>query len=143
MTNNTTRLDHVVLWVADPVAAADFYETAVGLEPLRITEFTEGKAAFPSVRVNEETILDLAPRTFAARMRMLPGSADSAGHPVNHVCLSLPADAFDALRARLEEHGVPVSDIDHGLSGARGDATRSFYFRDLDGNIFEARHYDD
>ncbi|MFF9084832.1 VOC family protein [Streptomyces sp. NPDC014991] len=143
MTNNTTRLDHVVLWVTDPVAAAGFYETAVGLEPLRVTEFTEGKAAFPSVRVNEETILDLAPRTFAARMRMLPGSADSAGHPVNHVCLSLPAAAFDTLRARLQEHDVPVSDIDRGLSGARGDATRSFYFRDPDGNIFEARHYDD
>ncbi|AYN41897.1 VOC family protein [Streptomyces dangxiongensis] len=143
MTNNTTRLDHIVLWVADPVAAARFYETAVGLEPTRVTEFTEGKVAFPSVRVNEETILDLAPRTFAARMTMLPGSADSAGHPVNHVCLSLPADAFDALRVRLGEHGVPVSDIDHGLSGARGAATRSFYFRDPDGNIFEARHYDD
>ncbi|MFJ7148290.1 VOC family protein [Streptomyces sp. NPDC100445] len=143
MTNNTTRLDHVVLWVADPAAAARFYETAVGLEPVRLTEFIEGKASFPSVRVNEETILDLAPRTFAARMRMLPGSADSAGHPVNHVCLSLPAGAFDALRARLEAHGVPVSDMDHGLSGARGAATRSFYFRDLDGNVFEARHYDD
>ncbi|MBL1084870.1 VOC family protein [Streptomyces actinomycinicus] len=143
MTNNTTRLDHVVLWVSDPVAAAGFYETAVGLEPLQVAEFAEGKVSFPSVRVNEETILDLAPRTLAERMRMLPGSADSAGHPVNHICLALPADAFDALRARLEERGVPVSDIDHGSSGARGDATRSFYFRDPDGNVFEARHYDD
>ena len=26
MTDNTTRLDHVVLWVHDPVASADFYE---------------------------------------------------------------------------------------------------------------------
>ncbi len=143
MRNNTTRLDHVVLWVADPVAAAAFYETAVGLEPVRVAEFAEGTAAFPSVRVNEETIIDLAPRGFAEQMRMLPGSADSAGHPVNHVCLSLPAADFDALKSRLEEHGVPVSGIDHGLSGARGDATRSFYFRDLDGNVFEARHYDD
>ncbi|MFF9766636.1 VOC family protein [Streptomyces sp. NPDC014636] len=142
MTKNTTRLDHVVLWVADPVAAAAFYETAVGLEPIRVAEFTEGEVAFPSVRVNEETIIDLAPHSFAARMNMLPGSADSAGHPVNHVCLSLPADAFDTLRARLEEHGVPVSGIDPGLSGARGNATRSFYFRDPDGNVFEARHYD-
>ncbi|MES9522167.1 VOC family protein [Streptomyces capoamus] len=143
MTNNTTRLDHVVLWVADPVAAAAFYETAVGLEPLRVVEFERGEAPFPSVRVNEETILDLAPHTSAERMGMLPGSADSAGHPVHHVCLSLPAGAFDALRGRLEDHGVPVSAIDHGLSGARGDATRSFYFRDPDGNVFEARHYDD
>lgn len=142
MTKHTTRLDHVVLWVADPVAAAGFYETAVGLEPIDVTRFAEGKVAFPSVRVNEETILDLAPHEFAERMEMLPGSAESAGHPVNHVCLSLPADAFDALRARLEDHGVPVSGIDPGLSGARGNATRSFYFRDPDGNVFEVRHYD-
>ncbi|WP_381563769.1 VOC family protein [Streptomyces eurythermus] len=142
MTKNSARLDHVVLWVADPVAAAAFYETAVGLEPIGVAEYAEGKVSFPSVRVNEETVLDLAPHGLAARMRMLPDSADSAGHPVNHVCLALPADAFDALRARLQGHGVPVSGIDPGLSGARGDATRSFYFRDPDGNVFEARHYD-
>ncbi|MFG3014544.1 VOC family protein [Streptomyces cinerochromogenes] len=143
MTNNTTRLDHVVLWVTDPVAAAVFYDTAVGLEPINVAEFVQGTVSFPSARVNEETILDLAPKTLAERMRMLPGSVDSAGHPVNHVCLSLPADAFDALRSRLEDQDVPVSDIDHGLSGARGNATRSFYFRDPDGNVFEARHYDE
>ncbi|MFE0511604.1 VOC family protein [Streptomyces sp. NPDC058964] len=141
MTNNSTRLDHVVLWVSDPVVAAGFYETAVGLEPLRVAEFAEGKISFPSVRVNEETILDLAPRTLAERMRMLPGSAGSAGHPVNHICLSLPSDEFDSLRARLQEHDVPVSDIAHDSYGARGKAPRSFYFRDPDGNVVEARHY--
>ncbi|WP_129309731.1 VOC family protein [Streptomyces sp. L2] len=141
MTNYRTRLDHIVLWVTDPVAAAGFYERTVGLEPLRVAEFTEGKVTFPSVRVNEETILDLAPRTVAERMNMLPGAADSAGHPVNHVCLALPAGDFDALRARLHEHGVPMSDIGHDSYGARGNADRSFYFRDPDGNIVEARHY--
>ncbi|MGW7257806.1 VOC family protein [Streptomyces sp. NPDC054834] len=142
MTDNSTRLDHVVLWVSDPAAAADFYEKAVGLEPLRVAEFTAGTVSFPSVRVNEETILDLAPRTLAERMNMLPGSADSAGHPVNHVCLSLPSNAFDALRARLEDRAVPVSEIAHDSYGARGKARRSFYFRDPDGNVFEARHYE-
>ncbi|MEU0006187.1 VOC family protein [Streptomyces sp. NPDC006314] len=143
MTSKSARLDHVVLWVADPVAAAGFYEEAVGLQPLRVDEFAEGKVTFPSVRVNEETILDLAPHGVADRMRMLPGSADSAGHPVNHVCLSLPAEAFDALRTRLQEHGVPVSDIGHDSFGARGEARRTFYFRDPDGNVLEARHYDE
>ena len=141
MTNHTTRLDHVVLWVADPVAAAGFYEKAVGLEPVRVAEFTEGEVSFPSVRVNEETILDLMPRSSAKRMDMLPGSADSAGHPVNHVCLSLTSADFDALLARLDGHGVPVTDIGHDSFGARGKATRNFYFRDPDGNVFEARHY--
>jgi catechol 2,3-dioxygenase-like lactoylglutathione lyase family enzyme len=141
MTDNTARLDHVVLWVRDPVAAADFYEKAVGLEPVRVTEFAAGEASFPSVRLNEETIFDLAPFPMAQRMTMVPGAADSAGHPVNHVCLSLQEGDFDALRARLEERSVPVSDFTHDSFGARGKAQRSFYFRDPDGNVFEARHY--
>ncbi|MEV7126269.1 VOC family protein [Streptomyces sp. NPDC093260] len=139
--DNAMRLDHVVLWVRDPVAAAGFYERAVGLEPIGVEEFGAGKVSFPSVRVNEETILDLAPLDLAPRMDMLPGAAGSAGHPVNHVCLSLPTEAFAALRTRLQEHDVAVSDFSYDSSGARGNARRSFYFRDPDGNVFEARHY--
>ncbi|MET8409995.1 VOC family protein [Streptomyces sp. NPDC005195] len=142
MTDNSPRLDHVVLWVRDPVASADFYERSVGLEPLRVTEYAEGKEPFPSVRLNEETVFDLAPLPLAAYMNMVPGGADSAGHPVNHVCLSLGADDFDALRTRLEEGAVPVSGFSYDAFGARGMAKRSFYFRDPDGNVFEARHYD-
>ncbi|WP_338898886.1 VOC family protein [Streptomyces sp. TG1A-60] len=141
MTDNTMRLDHVVLWVQEPVTAADFYEKAVGLEPLRITEYAAGQVPFPSIRLNDETILDLMPLTMAERMRMVPGAADSAGHPVNHVCLAMPADDFDELRARLEERAVPVSDISNDSFGARGKARRNFYFRDPDGNVFEVRHY--
>lgn len=139
MTHHTARLDHVVLWVADPAAAAVFYERTLGLQPLRLAEFTAGEVAFPSVRLNEETILDLAPHTLVPRMPALPGSA---GHPVNHICLSLPSEAFDALRARLAEHAVPMTDIGHDSFGARGKAPRTFYFSDPDGNVVEARHYD-
>lgn len=142
MRDNTARLDHVVLWVRDPVAAADFYDKAVGMEPVRVAEFAAGKAPFPSVRLNDETIFDLMPLTAAERMAMVPGAAESAGHPVNHVCLALPTDDFDALRTRLQERTAPVSDIAHDSFGARGKARRSFYFRDPDGNVFEARHYD-
>ncbi|MER5994664.1 VOC family protein [Streptomyces viridosporus] len=142
MTDHTTRLDHVVLWVRDPIAAAGFYEKAVGLEPVRLAEFSVGEVPFPSVRVNEETILDLMPLAMAERMTMLPGAAESSGHPVNHICLSLPADGFDTLRSRLEEQSVPVTDLSHDSFGARGPARRSFYFRDPDGNVLEARHYD-
>ncbi|MGW0814849.1 VOC family protein [Streptomyces viridiviolaceus] len=142
MTDNTTRIDHVVLWVRDPIAAADFYEKAVGLEPMGVTEYAAGTVTFPSVRLNDETILDLAPHSLAERMRMVPGAAASAGHPVNHVCLSMPRHDFEALRSRLEERSVPVSDFSHDSSGARGLARRSFYFSDPDGNVFEARHYD-
>ncbi|MFG3661956.1 VOC family protein [Streptomyces sp. NPDC047706] len=141
MTDNTARLDHVVLWVRDPVAAADFYEKAVGLEPVRLTEFAAGQVPFPSVRVNEETIIDLMPVSSAERMTMLPGAPESSGHPVNHVCLALPEGDFDDLRDRLQERSVPMTDIGHDSFGARGNARRNFYFRDPDGNLFEARHY--
>ncbi|MCN9239686.1 VOC family protein [Streptomyces sp. RY43-2] len=143
MTDTTPRLvlDHVVLWVRDPVAAAGFYEETVGLEPVRVDEFAAGKAPFPSVRINEESILDLAPLSLMESMKMLPGAAESAGHPVNHVCLSLSGDGFEALRTRLEDRAVPVSDLSYDSFGARGPARRSFYFRDPDGNVIEARHY--
>lgn len=143
-TNSTrgTRFDHIVLWVSDPVAAAEFYEKAVGLTPLRVREYTDGAVAFPSVRLNDETIFDLAPPDLAPRMRMLPGSAESAGHPVNHICIALDAEEFTALHTRLGEGGVPRSDLGEGLFGARGEAVRSFYFRDPDGNVIEARTYD-
>jgi catechol 2,3-dioxygenase-like lactoylglutathione lyase family enzyme len=142
MTDNTTRLDHVVLWVDNPVASADFYEKTLGMEPVRLTDFAAGVAPFPSVRLNDETILDLMPLSTAEHMKMVPGAADSAGHPVNHVCLAMPGENFETLRARLEERSVPVSDISYDSYGARGMARRSFYFRDPDGNVFEARHYD-
>ncbi|WP_440580501.1 VOC family protein [Streptomyces sp. PT19] len=142
MTDGTARLDHVVLWVRDPVAAAGFYERTLGAQPLRVAEYAAGTVSFPSVRLNEETILDLAPHTMAERMRMIPGSDASAGHPVNHLCVSLPPDDFDALRARLAEQAVAVSELSHGAYGARGQANRSFYFGDPDGNIIEARHYE-
>jgi catechol 2,3-dioxygenase-like lactoylglutathione lyase family enzyme len=142
MTDNSARLDHVVLWVRDPVASADFYEKSVGLEPVRVAEYAEGKAPFPSVRLNGETIFDLMALPMAAYMNMIPGAADSAGHPVNHVCLSLQEADFDALHTRLEERSVPLSGFSYDSFGARGMAKRSFYFQDPDGNVFEARHYE-
>ncbi len=72
------------------------------------------------MRLNEESIIDLAPLSLATSMKMLPGADGSAGHPVNHVCLSLHGEAaFDALRARLEALSVPVSDFSYDSFGAR------------------------
>ncbi|MEA2624176.1 MAG: hypothetical protein QOD06_221, partial [Candidatus Binatota bacterium] len=61
----TRRLDHVVLWVEDPLASVEFYERIVGLAGVRVDEFRRGEAPFPSVRVAEESIIDLMARSFA------------------------------------------------------------------------------
>ncbi|MGW0546414.1 VOC family protein [Streptomyces altiplanensis] len=138
-----THLDHVVLWVNDPLASLEFYEKTVGLPGVRAAEFSEGKAPFPSVRVSAQSLLDLFPLTMAGAMNAVPGAGGAAGHPVNHVCLAMGRQAFEALRGRLEDGGVAVSPYSHNSFGARGAAPRSFYFRDPDGNIVEARHYDE
>ncbi|MFE9395958.1 VOC family protein [Streptomyces flavidovirens] len=138
-----THLDHVVLWVNDALASLEFYEKTVGLTGVRAAEYAEGKASFPSVRVSAGSLLDLVPLTMAGSMNAILGAEGTAGQPVNHVCLAMDKQAFEALRGRLEDSGVTVSPYSHNSFGARGAAPRSFYFRDPDGNVIEARHYDE
>lgn len=134
-------LDHVVLWVDDPLRAVEFYERVVGLESVRLEEYRAGQAPFPSLRVSEHTILDLMAKPFAAVVDRLTGREASGGHPVNHVCLSMSEAEFESLRRRLADAGVFTSAVSESSFGARGNAPRAFYFHDPDGNVLEARYY--
>jgi glyoxylase I family protein len=139
-------LDHVVLWVADPARSVEFFERVVGLTPVRLEEFRAGQVPFPSVRVSDDTILDLMAAPMAARVnaisgRLAPVTAASAGHPISHICLSMSEADFTALRARLQHEGVDTSFSMQQSFGARGVAPQAFYFHDPDGNVFEARYY--
>jgi catechol 2,3-dioxygenase-like lactoylglutathione lyase family enzyme len=136
------RIDHIVLWTKDPVAAVDFYSRVVGLVPLRLSEFGAGEAPFPSVRVSEDSIIDLMPMEMAADVGAFAKAEGSAGNPVNHVCLALSNSEFDALQERLSVHGVDTGARMNQSFGARGWAPEAFYFADRDGNVIEARHYD-
>ena len=136
------ELDHVSIWVADPVASLAFFDTVVGLAPLRLDEYRTGTIPFPSVRVSDTTIIDVVPLSFAEKVNSIPGARGTAGHKTNHICLSMTSAELDALRERLERHGTPPGHFTNEGFGARGAARRAFYFRDLDGNVFEARHYD-
>jgi glyoxylase I family protein len=135
------RLDHVVLWVEDPLRAAAFYEEVVGLPAVRKDEFEAGRVAFVSVRVADDAIVDLLPAAMAAFLNALPGANASAGHPVNHLCIAMERADYDALRARLEARGVAVLLTMRDSFGARGSAPEAFYFADPDGNVIEARYY--
>jgi glyoxylase I family protein len=136
-----TTLDHIVVWVEDPLRALAFYRDVLGLAPVREADFAEGTAPFPSVRVSAESILDLTARAGAAAVDALGGVPGSAGHPVNHVCLAYSAGDFAALRERLAAHGVATSPVREGSFGAQGLAAQAFYFADPDGNVIEARWY--
>jgi catechol 2,3-dioxygenase-like lactoylglutathione lyase family enzyme len=139
------RVDHIVIWVADARRSIDFYERVVGLEGVRGEEFRAGKVPFASMRLSEDTILDLMPDAMAAPLNAMGARfsatvAASAGHRIHHVCLAMSRAEHEALRARIEADGgktVPMRD----QFGARGVAPEAFYFHDPDGNVFEARHY--
>ena len=96
---------------------------------------------FPSVRVSEDSIIDLMPRAAAPRINAMPGAEGTAGHLVNHVCLAMTQPEYEKLQQRLEANGTPPGLLMEQQFGARGVAPKAFYFRDPDGNIFEARHY--
>ncbi|OBI93803.1 VOC family protein [Mycobacterium sp. 1245805.9] len=136
------RLDHVVLWTRDARAAMDFYTRMVGLAPVRFAEFEAGDAPFPSVRVSDDSIIDLMPREMASSAASSAVAEGSAGQPLNHVCLALSKAEYDALDARLQAAGVDTrARLTHSF-GARGWSPETYYFADPDGNVIEARYYE-
>ncbi len=136
------RLDHVVLWTKNATTAMDFYTRVVGLAPVRFEEFQAGEAPFPSVRVCEDAIIDLIPSEGAPVTEAMTNVAGSAGHPVNHVCLAMTKDEYDALDRRLQVEGVDTSARLNRSFGALGWAPQGYYFADPDGNVVEARYYE-
>jgi len=124
-------LDHVVLEVRDPVLSAAFYREALGLRPVRVSEFRAGRAPFVSVRVSAGTVLDFfPPRMWRGRRARNP----------NHICFALARPALRALEGRLRRQRVPITNRDPHNFGARGWGS-SPYFRDPDGITLEARFY--
>ena len=137
----TMNIDHVVLWVGDPRLALDFYVNVLGMRAVRQQEFEEGTAPFLSVRLNDSTILDLMSKDGLPGVQAFTGGGDCGGVPINHICLSMNAESYIALRARLIAHDIQLTPGDERSFGARGLAERSEYFCDPDGNVIEIRHY--
>ncbi|MEV0626516.1 VOC family protein [Nonomuraea wenchangensis] len=136
------RLDHLVCWVADPAVSLGFYERVVGLPGVRAEEFREGRAGFPSVRVADGTILDLMPYESARGVDEGTGVRGTAGHPLNHFCLAVNREDFDALQVRLKQNEIEVTGTGTNSFGARGIAPETIYFPDPDGNVIEVRYYE-
>lgn len=119
-----TGLDHVVIDCEDVERSLRFYADELGLEPLRVDEWRAGDAPFPSLRVDEGTIIDL----FAAAR---------SGENMNHLCLVVDPTDLEAVKAsgRFTVVAGPAR-----RWGARGEGT-SLYVLDPDGNTVELRHY--
>lgn len=135
------NIDHIVLWVEDPRRSVDFYVTVLGMEPVRFQEFEKGLVSFPSIRLNDTTIIDLMNKDMLADVQEFTGGGDSGGSPVNHVCFAVDAVEFAAIRDRLLAQGTELTRGSERSFGAQGEAGSSGYFCDPDGNVIEIRYY--
>ncbi len=124
-------LDHIVLMVRDIERSLAFYQEALGLTPERVDQWRRGEVSFPSLRINESTIIDLV---------QAPADPPSAYPNLAHFCLVTGADDLAGIARRLEAAGVKIETGPVVRSGARGDGA-SLYFSDPDGNVIELRTY--
>jgi len=101
------NIDHIFIWVDNQQRSLAFFVDLLGMEPVRSDEFAEGKTSFPSVRLNESTLIDLMDRSAAPKVREFTGG-EAGGAPINHVCLSVAASEYAAIVSRLAERGVEL-----------------------------------
>lgn len=121
---NVTGVDHLVLNCADVGTTLEWYVARLGLEPVRVEEWRAGRVPFPSVRVDDETIIDLF-------------DGDPQPGRLDHFCLVVDPIDLDAVAASGD---FDVVDGPGTRFGARGDG-RSLYVRDPDGTTVELRYY--
>ena len=99
-------LDHVVLVVGDVERTMAWYRRHAGLGGVRVEEWRRGEAPFPSLRIDESTIIDLVPSG--------ADDADGRGH-LDHICFVVAPDELESLAADPE-----LEIVDRGpRSGAR------------------------
>src|SRR6516162_4181655 len=110
--------DHLVLVVSDVERSLAWYRDELGLQGERVDEWRRGEVLFPSLRIDDRTLIDLL-------------AGQRTGTNVDHLCLVVEPTALAelAVSGRFEVVAGPTD----GLFGARGLAT-SLYVRDPDGN---------
>ncbi|HZO30118.1 MAG TPA: VOC family protein [Chloroflexota bacterium] len=126
-----SALDHIVLNVADVERSLAFYSELLGLPAERVEAWRRGELRFPSVRVNEATIIDLV---------HAPAESGKTRLNLAHFCLVTDEADLNAVKDQLESVGITTEVGPAVRSGARGNAL-SIYFRDPDDNLIELRTY--
>jgi catechol 2,3-dioxygenase-like lactoylglutathione lyase family enzyme len=130
-------MDHIVLNVTDAEKMIAFYSEVLELKTERLEDFRVGKVPFPSVRLNDDTIIDLFPK----EMWQKTAQASPGRGNLNHFCIALCKSDWDALGERLRVNGVAIKEGPVPRWGAHGTGT-SIYFLDPEGTMIEARYYE-
>ena len=130
-------MDHIVLNVEDNERMIDFYSKVLMLAPERLEEYRAGEVPFPSVRLNADTIIDLFPK----KMWDKSARTGQRRENLNHFCVALSKGTWEDLLKRLQSNNVDIEEGPVPRWGAHGNGT-SIYFRDPEGNLIEARYYE-
>ena len=130
-------IDHIVLNVEDNEKMVTFYSNVLMFAPERLEEYRAGDVPFPSVRLNENMIIDLFPKN----MWQKSARSGQCRENLNHFCIALSKGAWENLLERLHANNIDIEDGPVPRWGAHGTGT-SIYFRDPEGNLIEARYYE-
>lgn len=131
MRGSVTGFDHLVLLVEDVERSLGFYTGSLGLRPERVDAWREGQVFFPSVRIDDRTIIDLlGPAQRADGVVARPN--------VDHLCLVV--EGVDLVEVAASGEFEVVDGPDRRW-GARGEGL-SLYVKDPDGNTVELRSYE-
>ena len=131
-------MDHIVLNVENEEKMIAFYTELLMLPSERLGAYRAGKVPFPSVRMNPDTIIDLFPKKMWQKSSK-PGDGRTN---LNHFCISVSKENWAALVERLKKSKIDIEEGPVQRWGAHGTGT-SIYFRDPDGNLIEARYYEE
>jgi glyoxylase I family protein len=126
-----TKLDHVVLRVADIEKSIHFYKDILGCPEARIRE-EMGLYQFQA----GASMIDLVPLDGKAGERSGYGPP-TAGRNVDHIALTLAEYDEEALMSYLKANGVTPTESGQRF-GAEGTGP-SMYMEDPDGNVVELK----
>jgi extradiol dioxygenase family protein len=131
-------MDHIVLNVEDDDKMIGFYSEVLMFPTERLDEYRSGKVPFPSLRVNENTIIDLFPK----KMWENKCRAGEGRENLNHFCIAMSKEDWRELLDRLRANATSIEEGPVARWGAHGEGT-SVYFRDPEGNLIEAKYYNE
>jgi catechol 2,3-dioxygenase-like lactoylglutathione lyase family enzyme len=117
-------ITETAIYVDDVQAAETFYSTVLGLN---VIAREPGHHVFFQVGESNMLLAFVAKATLKSDQLPTHGATGPG-----HFALGIAADAFDAWRKRLHEHGVV---IEKEMAWPRGG--KSIYFRDPAGNLVE------